>query len=112
MAIDAAKNASVAGGVLADADAPIELREAAAKLLGQANKPETQAQLLQALPSAPARLQTAIAAGLAGSKEGAEKLLEAVDGRQGVRPAAAGEGGRDAADAAATFRMSRIVWRS
>ena len=78
MAIDAAKNASVTGGVLADADAPIELREAAAKLLGQANKPETQAQLLQALPSAPARLQTVIAAGLAASKEGGEKLLEAV----------------------------------
>ncbi len=78
MALDAAKNAPVAGGVLAEADAPIELREAAAKLLGQANKPETQAQLLQALPAAPARLQTAIAAGLAGSREGGEKLLEAV----------------------------------
>ena len=64
--------------MLAEADAPIELREAAAKLLGQANKPETQAQLLQALPAAPARLQTAIAAGLAGSREGGEKLLEAV----------------------------------
>ena len=64
--------------MLTDADAPIELREAAAKLLGQANKPETQAQLLQALPAAPARLQTTIAAGLAGSQEGGEKLLEAV----------------------------------
>jgi putative heme-binding domain-containing protein len=78
IAIDAVKYAAVVGGVLADADAPIELREAAAKLLGQANKPETQAQLLQELPSAPARLQTAIAAALAGSKEGGEKLLEAV----------------------------------
>ncbi len=77
-ALDPVKNAPVTGGVLADAGAPIELREAAAKLLGQANKPETQAQLLQALPAAPARLQTAIAAALAGSKEGGEKLLEAV----------------------------------
>ena len=34
------------GRVLADADAPVELREAAAKLLGQANQPETQAQLV------------------------------------------------------------------
>jgi putative heme-binding domain-containing protein len=33
---------------------------------------------LQTLPSAPARLQTVIAAGLAASKEGGEKLLEAV----------------------------------
>ena len=41
-------------------------------------RPEPQAQLVQALPTAPARLQTVIAAGLAGNKPGAEKLLEAV----------------------------------
>jgi putative heme-binding domain-containing protein len=34
---------------------------------------------LQALPTAPARLQTAIAAGLAGSPAGADKLLDAVE---------------------------------
>ncbi len=77
-ALNAGRNAGVLGRVLADADNPIELREAAAKQLSQANLPETQAQLLTALPSAPARLQTAIAAGLAGSKEGAAKLLDAV----------------------------------
>ena len=77
-ALNAGRNAEALGRVLADADNPIELREAAAKQLSQANLPETQAQLLTALPSAPARLQTAIAAGLAGSKEGAAKLLDAV----------------------------------
>ena len=79
MALDAGRNAAVLGRVLTDADAPVELREAAAKLLAQANKPETQAQLLAALPAAPARLQTAIAAGLAGSPAGAAKLLDAVE---------------------------------
>ena len=64
---------------MTDADAAFELREQAAKLLGQANKAETQAQLLQALPAAPARLQNSIAAALAGSRAGAEKLLDAVE---------------------------------
>ena len=77
-AVNAGRNAPVLGRVLAEADAPIELREATAKLLGQGNQPETQAQLLQALPTAPARLQTAIAAGLAGSPAGEDKLLDAV----------------------------------
>ncbi|HBI42274.1 MAG TPA: dehydrogenase [Planctomycetales bacterium] len=78
-ALNAGRNAGVLGKVLTDADNAIELREGAAKLLAQANQPETQAQLLQALPAAPARLQTAIAAGLAGSPAGAAKLLDAVE---------------------------------
>ena len=78
-ALNAGRNAGVLGRVLTDADAAVELREATAKLLAQANQPETQAQLLAALPSAPARLQTAIAAGLAGSPAGAAKLLDAVE---------------------------------
>jgi putative heme-binding domain-containing protein len=78
-ALNAGRNAGVLGKVLTDAGNAIELREGAAKLLAQANKPETQAQLLQALPAAPARLQTTIAAGLAGSPAGAAKLLDAVE---------------------------------
>jgi putative membrane-bound dehydrogenase-like protein len=78
-ALNAGRNAGVLGKVLADPDNAIELREGAAKLLAQANQPETQAQLLQALPAAPARLQTAIAAGLASSPAGAGKLLDAVE---------------------------------
>jgi putative heme-binding domain-containing protein len=76
--IDARKNAAVLGGVLGDADSPITLREQTASLLAQANQPETRAELLKILPSMPARLQTAIAVGLAGSPAGVDKLLDAV----------------------------------
>ena len=76
--IDARKHAETLGKALTDADAPIGVRENAANLLARANQPETQAELLKALPTAPARLQNTIAAGLAGSKAGAEKLLEAI----------------------------------
>ncbi|HZY89699.1 MAG TPA: PVC-type heme-binding CxxCH protein, partial [Gemmataceae bacterium] len=77
-ALDARKHAATLGGVLADAGSPFALREHAANLLARANQPETRAQLVQALPAAPARLQNVIAAALAGSRPGAEKLLEAV----------------------------------
>ncbi|HEY7157977.1 MAG TPA: PVC-type heme-binding CxxCH protein [Gemmataceae bacterium] len=76
--IDARKNAAVLGGVLGDAKSPIGLREQAANLLAQANQSKTRAELLAVLPAAPARLQTVIAAGLAGNAAGAEKLLDAV----------------------------------
>jgi putative heme-binding domain-containing protein len=77
-AIDSKRHAAVIGRVLADAESPIGLREHTARLLAQANQAETQAQLLAALPTAPARLQTVIAAELARNKTGGEKLLEAV----------------------------------
>jgi putative heme-binding domain-containing protein len=78
MALDARRHAAVVGAVLADAAAPLGLRENAAHLLAQANQPQTREQLIVALAAAPARLQNSIAAGLAGSREGAEKLLEVV----------------------------------
>jgi putative heme-binding domain-containing protein len=77
-AIDAGRHAGVIGRVLADAETPIGLREQAASLLARANQPGTREQLILALPAAPARLQNVIATGLAGSREGAEKLLETV----------------------------------
>ncbi|MHB1425009.1 MAG: PVC-type heme-binding CxxCH protein [Gemmataceae bacterium] len=76
--LDARRHAAVLGGVLANADAPIGLRERSANLLAQANQPETRAELLKILPAAPARLQTTIAFGLSASPAGAEKLLDAV----------------------------------
>jgi putative heme-binding domain-containing protein len=76
--LDTGRHAAVLGGVLADAESPVALREKSATLLAQANQPPTQAELLKALPAVPARLQTAIAVGLAGSTAGAEKLLDAV----------------------------------
>jgi putative heme-binding domain-containing protein len=80
LALDANRNAAAVGRVLADAAAPLAIREHAATKLAQANQPSTRAELLQVLPAAPARLQNTIAAALAGSREGAEKLLEAVAG--------------------------------
>jgi putative heme-binding domain-containing protein len=76
--IDIRQNAPVLGDILGDAQAPIALREQSAKLLAQANQPQTQTELLKILPAVPARLQTAIAVGLAASPAGAEKLLDAV----------------------------------
>ncbi len=76
--LDASRYAPVVAGVLADAEAPIGLREQSANLLAQANLPQTQEELFKILPTAPARLQTIIAVGLAASPTGAEKLLDAV----------------------------------
>jgi putative heme-binding domain-containing protein len=77
-AIDARRHASTLGKVLADDSSSVDLREHAALLLSQANQKETRAQLVAALLAAPARLQNVIATGMAGSREGAEQLLEAV----------------------------------
>ncbi len=76
--LDARRHAAVLGGVLSDAESPFALREQSANLLARSNQPQTQAELLKVLPTVPARLQTVIATGLAGSPTGAEKLLEAV----------------------------------
>lgn len=76
--IDTPRNVPLLGGILADAEAPMVLREQSAKLLAQANQAQTQAELLRFLPTVPARLQMAIAGGLASSPTGAEKLLDAV----------------------------------
>lgn len=76
--IDVRRNAAVLGGVLADAQTPFALREQSTNLLTQANQPQTRAELLKILPTAPARLQRTIAVGLAASPAGAAKLLDAV----------------------------------
>jgi putative heme-binding domain-containing protein len=77
--VDAVRNAAVLGRVLNDAEAPAALRDQTATLLAEANQAETQAELLQALPTAPAHLQNVIAAGLSNSRNGAEKLLDAIE---------------------------------
>jgi putative heme-binding domain-containing protein len=84
--LDAKENAATLGQVLTDAQAPIALREQVVTLLVRANLPETREQLCLALPAAPARLQNVIAAGLAGSKPGAEKLFDAIkEGKASAR---------------------------
>jgi putative heme-binding domain-containing protein len=77
-ALDAGKHSGTLGKVLADSTAPLQVREHAAGLLAQANRPETRAALLAALQAAPSRLQNTIAAGLVLRREGAEQLLAAV----------------------------------
>ncbi len=76
--IDLPGYAPILGRVLMDSEAPITLREHTANTLGRGNQPQTLAPLVEALPTAPARLQTGIAAALATSRPGAEKLLETV----------------------------------
>jgi putative heme-binding domain-containing protein len=77
-AIDPGRAVAPLARVLADAGEPLPLREQAAGSLASANRPEAHAKLLEALQTAPARLATAFATGLAGSGPGAEKLLDAV----------------------------------
>jgi putative heme-binding domain-containing protein len=78
-AINAAKATPLLGKLLVDARAPIGLREKAAQVLAAINQPPAQAELVNALATAEARLATAIASGLAGSRRGAEQLLDAVE---------------------------------
>jgi putative heme-binding domain-containing protein len=77
-AIDSRKHSALFGRILADANEPFAIREQAVKTLAPLNQAEAQAELLNVLPTAPARLQSIIAVGLASSQSGAEKLLEAV----------------------------------
>ncbi|HEY1375437.1 MAG TPA: PVC-type heme-binding CxxCH protein [Gemmataceae bacterium] len=63
---------------LADAAEPVTLREKVAQSLAGVHSPEARAALLAALPTAPARLQTAIAADLAATPDGASALLDTI----------------------------------
>jgi putative heme-binding domain-containing protein len=69
---------AVIGRVLTDASAPFKLRELAAYLLAGTNQPAALARLVEALPSAPAALQTVIAEAMIRSREGIDRLLEAI----------------------------------
>jgi putative heme-binding domain-containing protein len=76
--IDPRANLPAVAGVLADAAAPIVLREWAAYLLGGQHNSDAQAALLFNLPVAPERLQAAIAGALVQRREGADALLQAI----------------------------------
>ena len=64
--------------VLGAPDAPLSLRDRAATLLGASNQPEARSALLSALPNAPQRVQSALAAALAARRPGAEGLLDLI----------------------------------
>jgi putative heme-binding domain-containing protein len=78
VAINPKGHVPLLGQVLTDATAPIGLREHAANLLARLNQPAAHEELLKALALVPARLEVTIAAGLASSRSGAEKLFDAV----------------------------------
>jgi putative heme-binding domain-containing protein len=76
--LDEKKHVPLFGRILADANEPIGVREEAAHAIARLNHDDALSQLVKALPVAPARLQTVIAADLAGSRAGGEKLLETI----------------------------------
>jgi putative heme-binding domain-containing protein len=78
VAIDPKGQTGFLAQILGSSAEPIPIREHAAALLGKANQAEALAELVRTLPAAPARLQNLIAAELARSRAGGEKLLEAV----------------------------------
>ena len=87
VSVDPAGSVATLGRVLRDAGEPVEVREQAGNLLNGLGKPETRALLVEALATAPARLQAAIATGLAQNRPGAEALLGAVaSGKASARP--------------------------
>jgi putative heme-binding domain-containing protein len=73
--IDPAPNLPTISHVMSDAAAPIALREWAAVLLGNRASREARTSLLATLPSAPERLQKAIASALVRRRAGADALL-------------------------------------
>ncbi len=58
---------------------PIQIREHAANTLNGLNQPETRAALVKSLATAPGRLQSTIALGLARTHSGADALLAAIE---------------------------------
>jgi putative heme-binding domain-containing protein len=77
-AIDPTNAAGPLARLLTDGGEPVTLREKTAQTLAGLNRPEANAELVKALPTAEARLASAIAAGLAGTSAGAGQLLDAV----------------------------------
>jgi putative heme-binding domain-containing protein len=76
--LDPKESVGVLGQRLNDATEPAALREAVAKALAEVNSAEARTALANALPTAPARLASAIAAALAGNAQGATQLLDTV----------------------------------
>jgi putative heme-binding domain-containing protein len=76
--IDPKANLAAIAEVLADSSVPMAMREWAANLLGDLNRPEANSALLTNLPIAPERLQSAIAAALVRRRSGADELLKAI----------------------------------
>lgn len=70
--------------LLSDKEA-IAIREQIANTLAGTNHPDAHAALVKALQNTPARLQTTIALGMAGSPQGGERLLQAIEAGKASR---------------------------
>jgi putative heme-binding domain-containing protein len=79
IAIDPLKHVALLGHIIGDAAEPMGLRVQACVTLGRLNRPEALAQLVAEVPAAPAWLQTIIAGTLLRSREGTDRLLDAVE---------------------------------
>jgi putative heme-binding domain-containing protein len=77
-AIDVTAALPVLGQILGDATEAVALREQAAGKLGSLSQAEAEGALLAALPTAPGRLQSSIAAALAARSGSAQALLDTV----------------------------------
>jgi len=77
-AIQPEKHIGVFAQILRTPSEVVEVRAQAAEVLAAMPQSGAQTELVQALETVPAALQKTIALGMAGSKQGAEKLLEAV----------------------------------
>ncbi len=87
VAIDPAGSVARLGRIVKDSAEPVEVREQAGNLLNGTGRPEARSLLVEALATAPAKLQTAIATALAQTRPGAEALLDAVKaGKASARP--------------------------
>jgi putative heme-binding domain-containing protein len=78
VAIDPKAHIVFLAKLVTEAGEPAGLRDQVATMLAGINQPESRAELIKALPTAPARLQSAIATGMAGTPQGVEQLLEAI----------------------------------
>jgi putative heme-binding domain-containing protein len=78
LAINAKEVVPLLGKVVADASENAGLRDRVAQLLAASNLTEARDVLINALPTAPGRLQSVIATGLAQNAPGAIRLLEAI----------------------------------
>lgn len=79
VAIDPEKSQPVLAALLNDEKEDLATREQIARALAGSNRPKAHEVLIQAMNAAPAPLQSTIALGMAGSPQGSEKLLEAIN---------------------------------
>ncbi|MBI1832986.1 MAG: HEAT repeat domain-containing protein, partial [Planctomycetes bacterium] len=85
VAIDAKNAVEPLTQMLLNDKEAIAIREQTANALAGTNHPEAHAALVKALQDAPARLQNTIALGMAGTPQGGERLLQAVEAGKASR---------------------------